>query len=1280
MATGGCHCVIDDLARDVRYAIRTLLRHPGFAAAAMLSLALGIGANAAIFSLVDQVLLRLLPVKEPERLVLLDWKGNALASSWGTTNLMSYPFCRDLQQQTELFDGVFCRHPTSANISTGGHHERASAEIVSGSYFSVLGVRAEAGRLISSSDDLEPGAHPVIVLSHDYWQRQLAGAPDVIGRKVLVNNYPMTVIGIAAAGFRGVDPIESPAFWVPAMMKRVVTPEWDRLIDRRTVWMNVFARLKAGSTAEQAKAKLQPWFTTLLESESRHESFPQVAAEQRREFFASTIDVLPAPQGKSDVRGNLRRPLWVLMTGTLLLLLLACLNVASLLLARGAARAQEVTTRMALGASKGRIAAQLVVEGLLIALAGGLLGLAAAPAVSRALMAFLPDNAELTSRVDQRVFLFAFSASVVTGVLCGLAPAVQAGRVALISSLKERSPTIRGGAVPVRKAIVIAQLAFTLVLLVGAGLFLQTLARLQAKDRGFDDGRVLTFSADALALRQSTDEAARVMRDLLRALQALPEVERAALANTSLLTGGSFSRDLTIEATPRIITQRPVPGMRVSPGFFSTIGIPLVAGRDFEDHDTRNLEDGYRSVIVNESFARRYLAGRSAVGRRVGIGKQPTTETDIEIVGVVRDFSYRTLREDESPEHLFFPFADSGPLAGDGRFYLKLRTDSASAMRAVRATAARVDAALPLDEVRMLEDQIGRALRSERMLATLSSGFGTIALLLSVVGLYGVMSFVVTQRRQEIGVRVAIGATRAHAMWLVVREALIMIAAGTAIAVPVAWALRRLIEAQLFGVPAFDGPTVAAASGVLTLVTLGAAIVPAWRAALVPPMVAIRDQPESMWHTARVKVRQAMRELAAGREPAAPSVTLISEFADLVRRAASFPEAVHVALATLRERTGAQSIVLLERVTSGEYRGADFSIPARGILINRLQHYPHPLPLTRGDFQVWRRWAGEFRPEHAAEIEALEHSGARIAVPLRSKSEIVGVLLLAPADGHDSFSAAEKEVLSSAAELFALMIENARLNERALEQEKVRRDLALAAEVQRRLLPPQPPASSAVSLAAFTLPARVIGGDYYDFVDLPGKRIDITVADVAGKGIAAALLMSVVQASLRVISADEEVAPAAVAAKMNRYLYRSTATNRYATFFYAQLDVGGRRLRYVNAGHNPPYLVRQNAAGVEITELSTGGTALGLFPEVGYEHAEIDIRPGDLFVAFTDGVTEALDASGEEFGEERLKDLLRAALGLSAEEISVSLANRIQTWITGAEQHDDVTFVVATVK
>jgi predicted permease len=834
---------LDGLGREVKRVARALMRAPAFTATAVLSLALGIGANAGLFSLIDQALLRSLPVRDPQQLVLLEWQGKSLSATWGNGSPLSYPLCRDVAAQKQFFDGVFCRHPTTVNLSAGQQYEQVNAEIVSGTYFPVLGIQPALGRLIQQDDDLQPNAHPVAVLSHAYWKDRLASDRAIVGRRVFINSHPMTVIGVAPAGFQGMDFGEAPAVWIPAMMKTVATTEWDRLMDRRAAWMHVFARLPRGVTAEQTAARLRPWFSAVLEADTQLDTFPRVTPNDRREFLASTLAVQPGAQGWSSLRRTLQRPLWVLMAGTTLLLLLACLNIAGLLLARGATRQGEVLTCLALGATWPRVARPFLIEGMLVATAGGLLSLLVAPAVARILMRFLPENAGLSPRVDVRVFLFALAVSLVTGVLAGLIPAVKAARHARVSSINVRSRVAMSGHARLRKAIVVMQIAFTLILLIVAGLFIQTLQRLQHKDHGFDRGGVVMFRLDPPGIGYSTADGARVMRELRQSLQRTPGVEHAALANTTLLTGGGFSRVLTIDGDQRTVTDGSVPGLRVSPDFFATLGTRIVAGRDFTDADTQDfIKTGYRSVIVNESFARKYFGGRNAIGRRVGVGNRPDTKTTIEIVGVVADFSFRSVRDDAKPEHVFFPFVSEGPLAADGMVFLRVRGRPEASFAAIRTAVAAIDPRLPLLGLTTLEAQIDRSLRSERMMAALSTSFGALALLLSAVGLYGVMSLAATQRTQEIGVRLALGATRGSAVWLIVRAGLVMIAIGTAIGLPAAWALRRLVEAQLYGVGAFDAPTIVFATAVLAMAGFAAAALPAWRAASINPTEALRSE------------------------------------------------------------------------------------------------------------------------------------------------------------------------------------------------------------------------------------------------------------------------------------------------------------------------------------------------------------------------------------------------------------------------------------------------------
>jgi len=828
-----------DFAYDIRYSARSFLRSPSFAATTVLSLALGIGATTAIYSLVNQVVLQALPVHQPERLVLIDWNGDPLCCGFGTYNLMSYPICRDLQLQDRFFEGALCRAATTVNLSTGGEPRPAAAEIVSGSYFPVLGVSAALGRVWGRDDDGTPGASPVVVLSYDFWKTELASAPDVIGRKVLVNRNPMTVIGVAAPSFRGIDVGEVPSLWIPAAMSAQAIPGFTGLLDRRMRWMQVLGRLRPDVTAAEAQAGLQPWFKAMLDDDTRRAGFPRVTAERRQRFLASTLALTPAPQGHSPLRRRLAQPLWVLLAATAVLLGLACLNVAGLFLARGSAREREISTRLALGASRGRISRQFLADSALLALAGGTLGLLLAPLAMRALIAFLPRDAAanaLHSTFDSRLLLFTFLASVAAGVLSGFAPALQAGRRTFISSLRERGGTGFGG-VRLRKAIVTVQIAFTLILVAGGALFVRTLTELMAKGPGFTTSSLVSFGLDPRRNGYSPKEASQLTRRIYDGLRSSPGAQMSAVARVQLLTGGSAMNPMTIQTNERIVTDRAVNYNAVSPGFFATLSIRLIAGRDFDERDSRPVgEAGQRSAIVNESFVKRYLAGRNPLGARIGQGSGPDAKANIEIVGVVADFNYRGFHED--PEQAYFPIFEGDDTGGS--FYVKVRGTSDAAFQSIRTIIHKADPALPITYFRTLEQQVNRSLNTERILAALSGSFGTLALLLSLVGLYGVMSFVVTQRTREIGIRLALGATRGSAIWLVLRDALVMITVGTAIALPCVAALGRLVESQLFGVQPTDPLTIAAATMLLTSAALGAALIPAYRASTVNPTDALR--------------------------------------------------------------------------------------------------------------------------------------------------------------------------------------------------------------------------------------------------------------------------------------------------------------------------------------------------------------------------------------------------------------------------------------------------------
>ena len=829
-----------DLTYDFRFSARSFLKTPSFTITAVLSLVLGIGATTAIYSLVDQVLLHALPVREPERLVLIDWKGDQVASAHGSWNLMSYPICRDLDKKKDFFDGVFCRALTDVNLSTGSDSRPEMVEIVSGNYFEVLGVAPALGQVIEQDDDRVPNSNPVAVLSYDFWQTQFGGALDVVGRKVLVNRHPLTVIGVAASTFKGVDVGEVPSLWIPASMSSQAIPGFnDLLLDRRNRWMQVFGRLNRGMTLEKAQAGLQPWFKAMLQEDTHLASFPVITPERRQAFLSSSLVLAAAPQGHAPLRRQLLQPLWMLFAVTAVLLGLACLNVSGLFLARGSARDREIATRLALGASPWRIGRQFLADSLLIALFGGLLGIAAAPIVVRTLVAFVPRASAPTALhagIDLRLLGFAFVVSVAAGLLSGLAPAWQAGRRSVAQSLRERGGTAFSG-VRLRKIIVTAQIALTLTLVVGAALFLRSLDALMAKGPGFTTSGLISFGVDSLLSGYSPAEGNRLMRRIDEAIRESSVTQSSAIVRWPFLTGGSWSDPMTILADKRLTTDRDVNLNTVTPEFFQTMGVHIIEGRNFDERDVHEPGvEGWRSAIVNEAFVKRYLRGRSPLGMLVCEGAGPDDNPDVVVVGVMSNFSYRGLREES--EQVFFPFFEGD--GASGTFYVKVHGKPESFVPSLRAIVHGVDPTLAMTDFRTVSEQVDRSLNTEHLLATLSGSFGTLALVLSLVGLYGVMSFVVTQRTREIGIRLALGATRWSAIRLVLRDASAMIFLGIGIGLLLVSVLGRLVQAQLYDVKSFDPTAIVITVLILCSAGVGAALIPAHRASGVSPTDALR--------------------------------------------------------------------------------------------------------------------------------------------------------------------------------------------------------------------------------------------------------------------------------------------------------------------------------------------------------------------------------------------------------------------------------------------------------
>lgn len=818
---------LSNLLWDVRYAARGLARDRAFTLVAVLSIGLGAGANTAIFSLVDQALFRMLPVREPERLVLLNWRGNAMSGGWGSGNLLSYPMYADLLKENQVFDGMLGRHPTGVQLTADGAAEAVKAEIVSGTYFGVLGVKPALGRLLDESDDARPGEHPVMVVSYEFWKNRLGGGSDVVGRKVLMNSFPMTIVGVAPEQFRGLDWGEIPALWIPMMMKKQATPMFDWLDDRRGRFVHVFGRLKPGLTPEAAQAGLQPWFKAMLEADTKRPGWPSATPEQLKTYFGSTLEVLPAANGRSDMRRKLEEPLLVLLAATGMILLLACLNVANLCLARGYSRRRETAVRMSLGASSGRLLQGMLAQSGVLALGGAIAGIVFVPLVMRALLSFLPNDVGLTSAVNVRALLYSMAIAVGTSLLFGLAPALHASRTAPGAVMKEESGGVAGG-VGLRKALVTAQIALALVLLIGAGLFVRTLSALKAQGPGFDVTNLFRFQIDTGQSGYTGLRGKRLTEQILASVQKLPEVRSAGISWQELLNGMAWSQRITIEDGDRRTTDRSVYLNGISPEFFPTIGIPILAGRGFDARDGRD-EPGFKAAIVSESFARRYFGNKSPLGARLGLGNAPTTAADIEIVGVVKTFRYLGLRTEE--EQVVVP-AFAGEGGGGGTIFVRSNVRSEAAFTAVREAVRRVDPNIPVTAMRTVDDQLDRSLMNERILATLASAFAGLAILLAVLGLYGVIAFVVTRRTREIGIRLALGSSRWRAVRLILQDAILMLGLGIAIAIPAVWGVGRLVESQLFGVRPLDGLTILSAVSLVCLAGVGASLIPARRAVM----------------------------------------------------------------------------------------------------------------------------------------------------------------------------------------------------------------------------------------------------------------------------------------------------------------------------------------------------------------------------------------------------------------------------------------------------------------
>ncbi len=834
---------METLLQNVSYAFRQLRKYPGFTAVAVLTLAVGIGANAAIFSLVDQVLLKQLPVSEPDRLVQLKFVGSDTGhtDSYAGANELyfSYPMYRDLRDQNTVFSGMLAMFPKQVGLQWKNSSSLVKSELVSGNYFSALGVKPAFGRLFLPEDSATRGTSPLVILSYRYWTQHFASDPAVINQGVSINGNPFTIIGVVQPGFDSAISGTLPDIFVPITMKPQMTPGWDELEDRRSKWLNIVARLKPGITVQQAEAGITPLWKSVRSTELQ--SITAHSQRFRDQFVAkSYLTLLDASRGFSPLRESMRVPLLILMGMVGLLTLMATANVGTLLLVRAAGRIREMSVRYSLGASRIRIIGQLLVEGLALGLSGGAMGLALSPLLTKALIALITpasgagDISPLSASPDRSVVLFCFLVCVGASILFSLAPIVQFYRPKVTAALKQQTGTGEVSHARFRQITVGVQIGLSLVLLVGAGLFSRTLRNLKSVDVGFVTEHLLTFQLDPRLAGYQPSAVTALYKRLLDTLSTQPGVQSVGMTDDPVLVQSDATYSVDVPGyQPQEGERRSFEWEHVTPAYFAALRLPLVAGRVFNDADTPTTN---KVVLVNESFARKFF-GRpeQSLGKTFTIGK---ADKPLSIVGVVKDAKHGSVHDLFVPIFYTPIFQDAEP--GSVAVYIRTQQAPEQAASAVRIAVSQIDSRLVVDTLQSLNAGIDTTLTAERMLSFLASSFGFIAAFITAIGLYGVLAYSIAQRTREIGVRMALGATRGAVVKLVLREVLMITGCSVVVAVPLSIALSSFVKNQLYGVSYSDPTTLLFVVLTIGIVALAAASLPARRAVRVQPITALR--------------------------------------------------------------------------------------------------------------------------------------------------------------------------------------------------------------------------------------------------------------------------------------------------------------------------------------------------------------------------------------------------------------------------------------------------------
>lgn len=835
---------VETFWQDLRYAARMLWRSPLFTLVAVGSLAIGIGANTAIFSLVNAIMLKSLPVPDPQELRLVLWTGDPRVPMKGRSGYstkmrgirvdssFSYPMYETLAgRMTDYYDLMgFARNEVT--VLAGGESHYANALFTSGNMGTVLGVTPQAGRLLSRDDD-RAGAPPVALITHAYWERRFGMSPEIVGRDVTMNGKRVTVVGVLPRGFTGMDPGRGLDFMMTLAQIPTFGSKW-YVADSERWWVQMMGRLRPGVNAESARSSLEALMTQI------DQSYP----DKRERGKAPWKPVVEEGAGGIPLmRMQAETPMLVLGAVVGLVLLIACANIANLLLARGATRRREVAVRLSIGAGRWRLIRQFLTESLLLASAGAALGLFLAAPLARACLSLSAGNEPpaITPTVDGRALLFTAVATVLTALLFGLAPALRATRVDLTPALKDGGNGSRGlgGHTRLSRALVMSQVALCVLLLTGAGLFVRTLANLSNLDPGFNPRQLLIFTVDATRSGYEGPRLADFYERIRLRLGGIPGVQAVTLSSTALISDNMSNTlvHLSGEVVERD-KERTAYDLRVGSGFLSVMGIPLVAGRDLGERDTPN---GVKTAVVNEAFVKEFFGGRNAIGQRFHTGRSGGEDGDpaYEIVGVCQNAKYESLKV-EMPATIYRPYVQNPERIGEATFEVRSAMPLSALSSAVRAAVAEIDKNVPVAELRSQEEQIRLSLGMERMFASLVGGFGVLAALLAAIGLYGLMAYGVARRQAEIGIRLALGAGRMEVQWMVVRDSLVMAVVGLAVGVPAAWALSRLVKSLLYGVEPADPLSFAAAGGAMLAVAVAAAWLPARSAARVDPVKALR--------------------------------------------------------------------------------------------------------------------------------------------------------------------------------------------------------------------------------------------------------------------------------------------------------------------------------------------------------------------------------------------------------------------------------------------------------